>query len=150
MFDTQLSGDGTGAATQDQCGSGAWSAFYLQLFPRNAQLDSGTESLRTRLLCGEARGKTLSGAGPCAAIRDFLRGKNALKKPASIALNGASDAIDLDQIDSGSDQHDATVAQREIFSSAMVQIVLKTRRRYPIQPVCARFQRRAAKPEDGS
>ena len=107
----QLSGDGTCTATENQGGTAARLTPNFEFFPGNALLNSGAKRFCAGFLGSEARSETLRGAGSGAAICDFCGSKNTVEEPGSVALDGAGDPIHFDQIDSGSDQHDATVAQ---------------------------------------
>ena len=106
-----MSGDGTGASGKDQSGAAAGRAADLEFLPGNAVLDAGAEGFGSGLFGGETGGKTLSKAGAGAAIGYFFAGKHALEKAVAVALDGAGDARDLDQVNAGADQHEATVAQ---------------------------------------
>jgi hypothetical protein len=88
----------------------------FQFLPRNAVLDAGAEGFGPGFLGGKAGGKTLGGACSRTAIRDFLFGKHAAHETLAKALEGARDARHFHQIDSGSDEHEATVAQQQTFS----------------------------------
>jgi hypothetical protein len=116
MRDAQLSGNDTGAAGEVQGRPLAGQAPDFQFLPGDAVLDTGAERLGAGFLGGKACGKTLSGGGSGAAIRDFLFGKHAVQKSLAEAIDGARDARHLHQIDSGSHEHEATVAQGETFS----------------------------------
>ncbi len=111
MGDAELSGDGTGAATQNQRGAATWSPTHFKFFPGNAMLDAGSEGFGSSFFGGEAGGKTLSKAGSGAAIGDFSSREYTLQETVAIALNGARDARYFDEIDAGADQHEAKVAQ---------------------------------------
>jgi hypothetical protein len=89
-------------------------------------LDSGTEGFGAGFFGGKTGGKTLSGAGSGAAIGYFPISEYAFEEAIAVALYGARDARDLNEVDPGTDQHDATVAQAEIFRFLGVQIGLKS------------------------
>lgn len=74
-------------------------------------LDAGAEGFGSSFFGGKAGGETLDSTGSGAAIRDFVAGEYALEKAVAVALNGARDARNLDEVDAGADQHEATVAQ---------------------------------------
>lgn len=84
-------------------------------------LDAGAKRFGSGFLRCEASGKTLCGTGSGAAIRYFPIGEYALQEAVAVAFNRASDARDFDQVDSRTDQHDATVAQQETFSARTMQ-----------------------------
>ncbi len=111
MGDAELSGNGTGAAAQDQSGPAAWGATDFEFFPGNALLDSGAEGLGSCFFGGKAGCETLRCAGSDAAIRYFLIGEHALEEAVTVAFDGARDTRNFDEVDSRTDQHDATVAQ---------------------------------------
>ena len=76
-------------------------------------LDAGAEGFGSGFFGGEAGGKTLDGAGSGATIGYFLFGKDAGEEAVAVALEGTGDARNLDEIDSSTDQHEATVAQEK-------------------------------------
>jgi hypothetical protein len=93
-------------------------------------LDACAESLGSGFLGGKARGETLSGGSFGAAIGNFLFGKHAVQESLAEALEGVRDARDFNQIDAGSDEHEATVAQQETFSRAANGMDLMERRTF--------------------
>ena len=117
MRHAELSGDGTGTAAENQGGTAAWSATDFKFFPGNAMLDAGAEGLGSGFFSSKAGSKTLSKAGSGAAIGYFLIGEHAFKEALAVAFDGTRDARNFDEVDAGSDQHDATVAQGESISS---------------------------------
>ena len=121
-----MSGNGTGATGQKQDRPAARGAPDLEFFPGNALLDAGTEGFGARFFGGKTRGKTFRGAGSGAAVGYFRFGKHAIEESIAVALHGASDTRHFNEVDPGADQHEATVAQGETFSSGPVQIALKS------------------------
>jgi len=111
MGDAELSGNGTGPAGEDQSGPVAGNATDLEFFPGNAVLDAGAQGLGSCLLGGKAGGETLRYAGSGAAIGYFLIGEHAVEEAIAVAFDGARDTRNFDEVDSRTDQHDATVAQ---------------------------------------
>jgi hypothetical protein len=90
-------------------------------------LNAGSERFGSGLLGGKTGGKTLGGSGSGAAIRDFLIGKHFVQKPLAEALDGTRDPRHFNQIDTGSDEHEATLAQQEVFNAAPCRLVLMVR-----------------------
>jgi hypothetical protein len=88
-------------------------------------LDTGAEGFGSGFFCGKTGGEALSKAGSGVAIGYFLISEHTLEEAPAVALDGTRDARNFDEVDAGSDQHDATVAQGESFSSNAVQIGLK-------------------------
>ena len=74
-------------------------------------LDAGAEGFGSGFFGSKTGGKTLSGAGPGAAIRYFLISEYASEETLAVALDGVRDTRNLDQVDARTDEHDATVAQ---------------------------------------
>jgi hypothetical protein len=99
----------------------------FELFPCDAVLDACAEGLGSGLFSGKAGGETLGGSGFGAAIGDFLFGKHAVKESLAEALDGARNARHLNQIDSGPHEHEAKVAQGEIFRTGARGFGLKVR-----------------------
>jgi hypothetical protein len=88
-------------------------------------LDAGAEGFGSGFFSSKAGSKALSKAGTGAAIGYFLIGEHAFKEALAVAFDGTRDARNFDEVDAGSDQHDATVAQGESISSNAIQNMLK-------------------------
>ena len=123
-----MSGNGTGAAAEVQGGTLAGEAPDFQFSPRDAVLDAGAEGFGSGFLGGKARRKTLGSGDFGAAIRNFLFGKHAVEESVAETLNRALDARDFDEVDAGSHEHEATVAQQETFRVIAGGMVLKVQR----------------------
>ena len=74
-------------------------------------LDAGAEGFGSGFFGGETGVETLGSTGSGTAIGNFLAGKYAFEKAVAVALDGARDARNFDEVDAGADQHEATVAQ---------------------------------------
>lgn len=111
-----MSGNGTGATAEVQSGPLAGETPDFQFFPGDAVLNASAEGFGSGFLCGKACGKTFGKRDFSAAICDFLFGKYAMKETLAETLDGVSDARDFDQVNTGSHEHDATVAQEQTFS----------------------------------
>ena len=111
-----MSRDGTGTAGQVQDRPSTRLTPNLQFLPRHAVLDPCSQSLGTRFFGRKARRKALGSGSFGAAIRNFLVGKHPAQEAVAEALDRACDARYFNQIDARAHQHDATLAQPEIFS----------------------------------
>lgn len=74
-------------------------------------LNAGTEGFSCGFFSGKTGGKTFGGGGSGAAIGYFRVSKHAAEKAVAEALHGAKNAGHFDEVDSGTDDHEATVAQ---------------------------------------
>lgn len=74
-------------------------------------LDAGAEGFGSSFFGGETGRETLSGAGSGAAIRYFPISEYTGEEALAVAFDGTRDTWNFDQIDSRTDEHDATVAQ---------------------------------------
>lgn len=81
-------------------------------------LNACPERLGSRLFGGETRSKALGSRGSGAAIGDFVLGKNATQEAFAKSLDGVDDAGNFYEIDAGTHEHVATVAQQNIFRQA--------------------------------
>src|SRR5579883_788171 len=79
---------------------------HFQFLPGHAMLNTGSQGLRSRLLCGKTGSKTLGKVLFPAAESNFLSSKNFLQKAVSIAGNGLRNSSDFHNVDSGADQHE--------------------------------------------
>jgi hypothetical protein len=121
-----LSGNDTRAASENEDGTAAWGSTDFELSPGNAVLNAGAEGFGSGFLGGKASGKALSEAGSGSAIGYFLMREHAFEEAVAIAFDGARDTRNFNQVDARSDQHDATVAQGESFSSNAIEMRLKS------------------------
>ncbi len=116
MGDAELSGNGTGAAGEMEGWTPAGIAADFQFLPGNAVVNAGTESLGGGFLSGETGGEGFGGVGFCPAIVDFGGGKDAAEESVAVALDGTRDARHFDEVDPGTHEHEATVAQRKTLA----------------------------------
>ena len=115
MPDTELSGNGTGPPGEVQSGSLPGNAPDFQFFPGNSVLDAGSQRLGACFFRGKAGSKAFSEGSPAAAIGNFLIGKDAAEEALPVAFDRLRNPRHFDEVNSCSEQHDATVAQRKIF-----------------------------------
>lgn len=111
MRHAQLSGNGTGASGEMKCRTLAGKAANLEFFPGNSVLNAGAERFGSGLFGCEASGKALGCRGFGATIGDFIVGIDAPQKALAKAFDGAGNARNVHEINAGSNQHEATVAQ---------------------------------------
>src|SRR6478609_2254716 len=77
----------------------------LAISPADPVIPSGAERLHRCFFCGEAAGIALSAICFGVAVSNLRLGINALQKAGPKTFNRLSDAIDLGDIDSHSDNH---------------------------------------------
>ena len=101
-----------GAAMKAEGGPAGELADNLEFEPGDAEADAGAEGLGASFFGCEACGKTLGGIALAETICLFCRGVDAIEEARPVALNGAMDAVNLDQIDASSDDHACFQATR--------------------------------------
>ena len=75
--------------------------------PQSTLVASRSDRLVKRFLRGHARSERRVGCDEGEAVLDFLRSEQAIESAAAVALADTRHAMDLDEIDTGTDDHGA-------------------------------------------
>lgn len=103
--DAEAGGDLGCAAMESEGGPAGELADNLEFEPGDAEADAGAEGLGAGFFGGKAGGKALGGFALAQAVCLFRGGIDTIEEAGPVTLDGAMDAVNLDQVDAGADDH---------------------------------------------